>query len=357
VRDSVRRILLAPPIEPGARLALAGLEGVWGSAADGWLALRDLPVDSASTEAWIEFGTRAEREGRWPLARDAFDAALKWRANPDVALRAANAAIESGDPNAALTLAPLPPSADSAVVAERYVPIHTRALALLGRPLVAEKLVQAYDRFFTPGARARMSRQVAFGWVRTGDMMRARAALVEAGADGDSSETAGWLALYEGNLKTARLLLRRGGESTPELALALGLIARLPGDTATAVGAAFLALARGDTTKAAERFEQAGASSPSVASLLLMTAAQLRSSARDEPGALALWQRVVEQHADSPEAPAAELEWARVLRRRRDLKAAAERLEHLIITYPQSSLLPQARRELELVRQTIPGSG
>jgi hypothetical protein len=356
VRDSVRAVLRADPIDPGARLALAGLEAAWGAAADGWLALKDLPPDSASVAAWTDFGARAEQDGRWLLAREAFTAALRWRRDPRVALRAATAAVESGDPAAALAIAPISDAGpDSAAAAERHVPLHARALALLGRPLVAERLVQAYDRFFTPGARARLARQVAFGWVRTGDMMRARRALLDAGADGDSSETAGWLALYDGNLKTARLLLRRGGESTPELALALGLVARLPGDSARAVGQAFVTLARGDTARAAALFEQAADSSPAGGSLLLATAAQLRVAQSDEAGAMALWTRIVERHADSPEAPSAELDLARALRRRGDLAGATARLEHLILTHPTSALLPQARRELELARQNIPG--
>jgi hypothetical protein len=33
---------------------------------------------------------------------------------------------------------------------------------------------------------------------------------------------------------------------------------------------------------------------------------------------------------------------------------AAGRLEHLILTYPQSALVPQARRELELAKSAIP---
>jgi outer membrane protein assembly factor BamD (BamD/ComL family) len=64
----------------------------------------------------------------------------------------------------------------------------------------------------------------------------------------------------------------------------------------------------------------------------------------------------VEQYASSAEAPAAELEWSRALRRRGDMSGAANRLEHLILSYPQSALVPQARRELELVRNTIPGT-
>lgn len=357
VRDSVRGLLLAPPVDPGARLALAGLEAAWGSAADGWAAIRDLPADSAGAAAFREFGERAEREGRWILARDAYAAALRWRRDPALALRAANAAVESGDPAGALRLAPLDDvGADSARAAEHYVPLYARAYALLGRPLAAEKLVESFDRFFSPGSRARLSRQVAYGWVRTGDVTRARAALGEAGGDGDSSETAGWLALYEGDLKTARALLRRGGESTAELALALGLVARVRADSAPALGQAFLALARGDTAGAATRFESVAQSVPDAASLLLATAARLRQATRDEAGALALFRRVVESHADAPEAPAAALELARAHLRRGETAAAIVRLEELIVKYPDSALLPQARRALEEARGTIPKS-
>ena len=93
---------------------------------------------------------------------------------------------------------------------------------------------------------------------------------------------------------------------------------------------------------------------PEVASLLLYTAGQLRASIRDEAQASALWKRVVEQYASSAEAPAAELEWARALRRGGNGAEASRRLEHLILSYPQSALVPQARRDLELVRNSIP---
>ena len=49
-----------------------------------------------------------------------------------------------------------------------------------------------------------------------------------------------------------------------------------------------------------------------------------------------------------------ELEWARALRRRGDVRGAIARLEHLILGSPQSALLPQARRELEQARRSIP---
>jgi TolA-binding protein len=94
-----------------------------------------------------------------------------------------------------------------------------------------------------------------------------------------------------------------------------------------------------------------------VRSLLLFTAARIYAARGVDSSAIGLWRRIVEQDKDSPEAPQAELEWARLLRRKGDNGAAAARLEHLILTFPQSSLVPQARRELDLVRSAVPSVG
>jgi len=354
-RDQIREIFLALPIEVAARRALADLEMGWGSPIDGWNALKGLPPDSTAADAWSEFAKRAEAEERWTLARDALESALRWRRTPEIAVRAATAAINAGDPAAALRLAPLADAhGDSALAARSYLPLTVRAYAALGRPAEAERLVNAYDRFLVPGARNTLTRTIAWGWVRTGDMARARAALAATGAEGDSSDAAGWLALYEGNLKSARSLLRGGTESSPELALALGLAARLKTDTAVAVGKAFLALARNDSAAAAMEFERAAAVTPPVRSLLLFTAARIYAARGVDSSAIGLWRRIVEQDKDTPEAPQSELEWARLLRRKGDNGAAAARLEHLILTFPESSLVPQARRELDVVRSAVP---
>ncbi|MEX2154858.1 MAG: hypothetical protein WD825_16060 [Gemmatimonadaceae bacterium] len=374
-RDAIRGQFFAPPVLVPARRALATLEAAWGSPANGWLALRDLPPDSASAAAWLDFAQRAEAEERWTHAREALSSVLRYRNSPDIALRAAGAAFNRGDPGGALTLAPLSSglepsrrvatqggggpvtgsSFDSARVARTLLPVHVRALAALGRPATAERLVASYDRWLTPTNRATLARSIAFGWVRIGDMTRARGALTVAGPDADSSDAAGWLALYGGDIKTARRLLRTGGDASPELALALGLISRIKEDSSPALGHAFLMLARGDTSQAATEMVETSERLPVIASLLLYTAGQLRMSLKDDARAMPLWQRVVEQYASSAEAPAAELEWARALRRQGDLPGATRRLEHLILTFPQSALVPQARRDLELARNTIPG--
>ncbi len=323
-RQQVRDVMLAPPIEVPARRALADLETNWGSPEDGWNALKDMPPDSAAAEAWSEFATRAETDERWTIAREALEAALRWHRTPELGLRAATAALNVGDAAAALRLAPMSDAhGDSALVARAYLPVHARALATLGRPADAEHLVDAYDRFLTPGARGSLTRTIAWGWVRTGDMARARAALAATGVEGDSSDAAGWLALYDGNLKAARTLLRGGTESSPELALALGLIARLKVDSAPAIGQAFLALARGDSAGAATQFVLAADRTPGARSLLLATAAQIQVARHDDSGAIALWKRIIDSDGDTPEAPQAELEWARLLRRTGDKAGAA----------------------------------
>jgi tetratricopeptide (TPR) repeat protein len=354
-RAQVREVFLSTPVEVPSRRALADLEATWGSPTDGWNALKDLAPDSTSAEAWSEFAKRAESEDRWTIARQALESALRWKHKPELALRAGTAAMNSGDPAAALRLAPLSDAnGDSALIAKSYLPLQARALAALGRPSEAERLVTVYDRFLTPAGHNSLIRTIAWGWVRTGDMSRARAALSATGADGDSSDAAGWLALYEGNLKTARSLLRGGTESSPELALALGLVARIKADSAPDIGKAFLALAKGDSVGAATQFVAAAEKQPTARSLLLSTAAQINALGGRDADAVTLWQRILTQEKDSPEAPQAELEWARLLRRKKDLAGASSHLEHMILTYPQSALVPQARRELELVKSSIP---
>jgi hypothetical protein len=120
---------------------------------------------------------------------------------------------------------------------------------------------------------------------------------------------------------------------------------------------AFLALAKGDTAGAARRFEETAAELADATPFLLLTAARLSQAAGDTVHATQLWQRLVESHAEAPEAAEAELDWSRVLRRRGDTAGAIAHLEHMILTYPQSALVPQARRELDLARAATPPGG
>jgi hypothetical protein len=148
--------------------------------------------------------------------------------------------------------------------------------------------------------------------------------------------------------------LRGGTESSPELASALGLIARLKVDSAPVIGKAFLALAKGDSAGAATQFAQAAEQTPPVRSLLLLLAAQINLAMKNDAQAIALWSRILDTEKDTPEAPQAELEWARHLRAKGDAAGATAHLEHMILTYASSALVPQARRDLELMKNAIP---
>ena len=163
------------------------------------------------------------------------------------------------------------------------VPAAAHARAVGARPPAeAERLVARYDRFLSPGAHNTLTRTIAWGWVRTGDMNRARAALAATGAEGDSSDAAGWLALYEGNLKSARGLLRGGTESSPELALG-ARVDRAPQGRQRAGDRKSVSRARAQRQRRRRRAvrRRRPRQTPAVRSLLLLTAAQLQASMQD----------------------------------------------------------------------------
>ena len=354
-RPAVRAALLAPPADPLPRRVLASLELGWGHPREAWTALRDLAPGDSVAAAWLAFAEQAEALDSWLIARDALVAAIGWRMKPDLATRAAEAALRGGDPESALSIADRAARVleDSARVAGPITLVQVRALAALGRPADAARVGNAYATWLTPAQRDAVRREIAWAWVRSGDIVRARDALAVVGNDEEVEEVTGWLALYEGDLRTARGMLRAGATSA-DAVMAMALLTRTRVEHAPLVGRAFLELARGDTVAAAAAFEAAAASVPDAASLVLSVAARLRAGRGDQGAAVSLWQRIAERYPESPEAAEAYLDWARALRAGGDVRAAAQRLEHLIITYPQSALIPQARRELDLARRSIP---
>jgi tetratricopeptide (TPR) repeat protein len=228
------------------------------------------------------------------------------------------------------------------------------ALVALGRAKDAEALINRFDRQLVPAQRMRLAQMVATAWVRAGDLTKARESLRAAGPEADASEAAGWLALYEGRLSAARSMLKTSRAPNADLALAMAIVARTKGDSAPRLGAAFLTIARGDSAGASNKFIEAAAAHPEVAPPLLVIAARLRAARSED--AIPIWQRIVAEYSNTPEAVESELEWARILRKRGDAPGAVAHLEHLILSAPQSALLPQARRELELARGTVPPS-
>jgi tetratricopeptide (TPR) repeat protein len=354
-RGAVRRVFLAPPASIGGRRALAQLEISWGSAGLGWDAIRALPVSDSAADAWIDFADAASAAGSPAVARDAYLAALAVRPSGDLAARAAEAALASGDGATALALldrvmATAPP-ADTAALAVALVPVHVRALVRLGRMSEAEQYLRRYEGRGGEQLRAPLARDITWGYARVGDIAGARSAATRFGLMNDSTIT-GWLALYAGDLKNARGALRHTSGLSGDALTALALLARTRVDSAPSVGEAFVLLARGDTVMAADRFVAASSVVRDAAPLLLATAARLHAAHHHDELAIPLWRRVVEQYADAPEAPEADLEWGRALKRTADPAGAVARWEHLILTYPESALVPLARQELDAVKAT-----
>jgi tetratricopeptide (TPR) repeat protein len=351
-RPGIVKALQASPVTVSARRVLATLQLMWGTPRDGWESLRVLPPDSAAVVAWGEFATKAEEAEAWLVARDALASAQHASPEPRALARAAYDALRGGDAAGSLALATLGErTLDSATAAATIVPVHVRALSLTGQVDEASKLVNAYSRFLRAADHAPLDRVLAWGWIRAGNVGKARELLAH--SDTTDADALGWLALYDGNLAAARKSLRPEVESSSEALSALALLARTRADTAPVTGRAFLALARGDTAAAAAGFEKAASELGDAAPLLLATAARLYASHHSESQAVALWSAIVTQSSDAPEAPEAELDWARALRHGGQTQQAIEHLEHLILTYPQSALLPQARRELDLSRNGI----
>jgi len=353
-REAVRRTLRAAR-ELGPRKVLAGIDLAWGAPRDGWEALRDLgSADTAVVHAWLDFARKAEDVGAWLIARDALVATFEEQGGSELASRAASDALSGGDAAGAVRLAEL--AEKGATTEGSYaaaLAVHLRALATLGRAEEAERLLAAKQGSLPEDIRPSMNQLLAWAWIRHGDVARARQ-LIAAGGGTPDPEVQGWLALYDGDLATARRLLATSQQTSSELVLALSLLARTRVDSAPPVGSAFLALARGDSASAAVQFERASGTLPDASSLLLAASARLRTARREDAAAVPLWQSIVERYPTTPEAPEAELEWARALRRQKRDADAIVRLEHLILTYPQSALVPQARRELELARGTVP---
>jgi tetratricopeptide (TPR) repeat protein len=351
-RDTIRAILVADPKDLGVRRILSGLEMRWSSAGEAWNALRVL----APTDSVVEPGCSSRRmprnasRGWWR----AMPTRRSWAAGVRQAVvRTANAALQGGEPASALAWADSLTSWRDTSQAGTMTLVRLRALGQLGRAGAADSLLAERGSTFDPVTRGDAVRAVAWAWVRMGDVTRARATLSRGGEESDE-RIAAWMALYEGDLKSARTGLRRLDEVSRDAVLALSVLARTRDERSEGIGRAFLALARSDTSAAASAFESTAKDVVDASPLLLAIAARLYRSTSDSARSESIWQVLVAEHPQSPEAAEADLEWAKVLRHQGKSSAAIARLEHLILTYPQSALVPQARRELELAKGTVP---
>ncbi len=207
---------------------------------------------------------------------------------------------------------------------------------------------------------AGLQHRLVAGYIQTGDLARADSAL---GQDStvDGLALAGKIRLYHGDVAGAIQRFKAAGpfagdrdEATERTAL-LAMLQPIEPDSVPELGGAMLALARGDTARAVAGLDHAGSSLPAAkggAELHLMAGRLAAAQGKPDDAERLL---TVAAAPEAPgTAPAAELALAELLIDQRRPDEAVARLEHLILTYPASALVPQARRRLDEARGAVP---
>ena len=364
------------------RLAAELLLG-WGQAARAWTVFAPT-VASPSSDALFALKRFADVAGTrgTPDARRVRGLALarygEMAPEPEAARAWADAArafVEAGDRAAARDVLERVARDSSAPPDVQQLAQSAVVEALIDGGQLEEAARQlARDRRLSTDDRAGLSRRLARARIAAGDVDGAEVALAN-----DSSveglAVAGWIALYRGRLKRAQELFQAAGpyagdrRDATERSEALALLQQVPRDSLPELGSALLLVARGDSTgavaalaRAADRLdviaggEGGEGGRPDILLVAGRIAARPGGGLEQQRTALALFAEVVRSGGRGAAAPAAELEWARLLVRQGQSADAIQHLEHLILSYPGSAVVPEARRELERAKGAIPKS-
>jgi hypothetical protein len=205
-----------------------------------------------------------------------------------------------------------------------------------------------------------LRRRLVNAWVRAGDLIRADSAIAP-DSSVDGLALSGRIRLYRGDIKGAMDRFRAAGPYTRDRAEAtrrtalLALLQPLEADTLPELGRGLLLLEQGDTAQAAAALEQLAGELPPQqggAELNLLAGRLLAATGRIMDAERLFRAAAVK---DAPgTAPAAELALAELFILSQRPVEAVDLLEHLILTYPQSALVPQARRKLDEARGAVP---
>ncbi len=370
-REAILQTVLGVRPSTAGRLLSADLLVRWGRPEEGW-ALLDASLPPNDDQAAAILRRFADRAGqlRTLAGARARGFALERLAERQVGgeaartrVEAARAFADAGDLPAAQRL--LNRSRSRTTEADEAV-----ATATLIRVLTdAGQLEDAEERFLEWETRLRgddvdeLRHRMAWAWILRPEMERAERILAN-----DSSVTAmaigGWIALYRGELAAAKENFGAAGPSTQSReeatrrASMLVLLQRIQAQQAPDLGAALLLVAQGDTTAAIPRLESVAQTLPAQAGRpeVFAHAGQLLHRQRDYEGAIRLFDLAFASDTTGPNAPAAELAVAVALAELGRGDEAVPRLEHLILTYQESALVPQARRLLDRINGMIPKS-
>lgn len=349
-----------------ARELEAGLLARWGDSDEALKVLiAALPQDRVrASEALRSFAAGLETRPDAARARGMALEELARRNSGDAASRArveaAQAYQQAGDQAAARRVLAAMPSGGSGRAAAGAASTLIGVLLAEGKPAEAEtELTKQRDKLPSDEWQE-LRRNVALGWARAGNLDRA-----EASVAGDSTVEGlafrGRLAIFRGNLKDAVDLFRAAGpyagsreEAAGRTAL-LALMQPIAADTLPALGAALLALERGDSARGASALEEVGEALPpdQGGAGVMLLAGSVRAALGDSTDAEALLRRAASSEVAAT-APAAELALARLMIAQRRSGEAVSLLEHLILTWPRSATVPEARRALDEAKGAVP---
>ncbi len=375
--EKMVRLLTGPAAAGATRRLGAELLLGWGDAARAWAVFAPT-VATSSQEAVVALRRFADRAATVPgpeakrargLALSRFADLVPGALAAQARAAAARALLDAGDRAAAR-------AALERLAADPAAPADAQALAkaTLVEILIADgQLDSAAATLAAAGDRLSGEDRAAlrYGLVRArlarGELDRAEQLLA-----GDSSVDAlalrGWVALYRGDLKRAGALFRDAGpyagerRGATERATMLALLQQVGVAEDKDLGGALLLLARGDSAAAVGALRRAAGALPAQSGradvLLLGGRVAMALGGAHDSTAAELFAEIVAGAGTATGAapPAAELAWARLLLRRGKAEDAVAHLEHLILTYPTSAVVPEARRELERAKGVIPRS-
>jgi hypothetical protein len=224
----------------------------------------------------------------------------------------------------------------------------------------AEQRLQEVRRSMPADEYDELRRGLVEAWIHAGNLVRADSA-IRADSSVEGLALSGRIRLYQGDISGAVERFKAAGpysgdrgESTRRTAL-LALLQPLEIDSSAALGRALFLLEQGDTAQAVAAVEQlAGDFQPQHGGAeLSLLAGRLHAATGNLAEAERLFRAAAVRDAPAT-APAAELALAELLISSRRAAEAIAVLERLILTYPQSALVPQARRRLDEARGAVP---
>ena len=362
--------LIAADSDLQSRRIEAELRTLWGDPRGGYRVLAAvLPDDRVQAVAALRSlleQVRTLRTSEGQQAQGQILEALASRApdaqSPRLRLAAAQAYSAAGDRAAArrmLTgladdrLAPTSVSSDAG----------TTLVAVLigeGKPDEAQKRLAELRPTMPADEYDALRRRVALAWVRSGELARADS-IMAADTSVDGLALSGRIRLYRGDIAGALERFKAAGPYAGDRADAtrrtafLALLQPIQADTLPELGQAMLRLEQGDTAEASAGLERVAAElapQHGGAELNLLAGRLLAATGRTADAERLL--RAATTREAPGTAPAAELALADLLLSSKRPGEAVELLEHLILTYPQSALVPQARRKLDEARGAVP---